>query len=57
MLENRVAIGHAGDVVGNRACAAGDAIAREILHSAAQQLAMLTSSVRRQAWAPVRAYS
>jgi N-acetylglucosamine kinase-like BadF-type ATPase len=29
---------------------AGDAIAREILHGAAQQLATLTSSVRRQLW-------
>ena len=31
---------------------AGDAIAREILHGAAQQLAMLTSSVRQQLWEP-----
>jgi N-acetylglucosamine kinase-like BadF-type ATPase len=31
---------------------AGDAVAREILHGAAQQLAMLTSSVRGQLWAP-----
>jgi N-acetylglucosamine kinase-like BadF-type ATPase len=34
------------------AAMAGDAVARDILHSAAQQLAMLTSSVRRQLWEP-----
>jgi N-acetylglucosamine kinase-like BadF-type ATPase len=31
---------------------AGDPLAREILHNAAQQLAMLTSSVRGQLWKP-----
>jgi N-acetylglucosamine kinase-like BadF-type ATPase len=34
----------------DEAAMAGDATAREILHSAAQQLAVLTSSVRRQLW-------
>ena len=32
------------------AAMAGDAVARDILHNAAQQLAVLTSSVRRQLW-------
>jgi N-acetylglucosamine kinase-like BadF-type ATPase len=36
----------------DEAAMAGDGIAREILHSAAQQLAVLTSSVRRQLWEP-----
>jgi N-acetylglucosamine kinase len=36
----------------DEAAMAGDAIAREILHSAAQQLAILTASVRRQLWKP-----
>lgn len=31
---------------------AGDAVARDILHGAAQQLAILTASVRRQLWQP-----
>ena len=31
---------------------AGDAVARDILHNAAQQLAMLTASVRAQLWQP-----
>jgi len=31
---------------------AGDAVASDILHNAAQQLALLTSSVRRQLWKP-----
>lgn len=31
---------------------AGDAVASDILHNAAQQLALLTSSVRRQLWRP-----
>ena len=31
---------------------AGDAVASDILHNAAQQLALLTSSVRRQLWEP-----
>jgi len=30
---------------------AGDAVARDILHGAAQQLALLTAAVRRQLWA------
>jgi len=34
----------------DEAAMAGDAIARDILHNAAQQLAVLTSSVRRQLW-------
>ncbi len=34
------------------AAMAGDAVAREILHHAAQQLALLTSSVRAQLWQP-----
>jgi N-acetylglucosamine kinase-like BadF-type ATPase len=34
------------------AARAGDAVARDILHNAAQQLAVLTSSVRRQLWSP-----
>jgi N-acetylglucosamine kinase-like BadF-type ATPase len=34
----------------DEAAMAGDAVARDILHNAAQQLAVLTSSVRRQLW-------
>ncbi|HXM44843.1 MAG TPA: BadF/BadG/BcrA/BcrD ATPase family protein [Bryobacteraceae bacterium] len=34
------------------AAMAGDAVARDILHNAAQQLAVLTSSVRGQLWGP-----
>jgi N-acetylglucosamine kinase-like BadF-type ATPase len=36
----------------DEAAMAGDAVARDILHNAAQQLAVLTSSVRRQLWGP-----
>ena len=36
----------------DEAAMAGDATAREILHNAAQQLAVLTSSVRGQLWKP-----
>jgi len=34
----------------DEAAMAGDAVARDILHNAAQQLAMLTSAVRQQLW-------
>jgi N-acetylglucosamine kinase-like BadF-type ATPase len=34
------------------AARAGDTVARDVLHNAAQQLAVLTSSVRRQLWRP-----
>lgn len=34
----------------DEAAMAGDAVARDILHSAAQQLAVLTAAVRRQLW-------
>jgi N-acetylglucosamine kinase-like BadF-type ATPase len=36
----------------DEAAGAGDAIARDILHNAAQQLALLTSAVRGQLWKP-----
>ena len=36
----------------DEAAMGGDAIARDILHNAAQQLAMLTSAVRQQLWTP-----
>ena len=36
----------------DQAAMAGDAIAREILHNAAQQLALLTAAVRGQLWRP-----
>jgi len=36
----------------DEAAMAGDAVARDILHNAAQQLAVLTSSVRQQLWKP-----
>src|ERR1022692_2492115 len=36
----------------DEAAMAGDPVARDILHNAAQQLAVLTSSVRRQFWKP-----
>jgi N-acetylglucosamine kinase-like BadF-type ATPase len=36
----------------DEAAMAGDAVARDILHNAAQQLAVLTSAVRRQLWQP-----
>ena len=36
----------------DRAALAGDAVAREILQAAAQQLALLVSAVRRQLWQP-----
>jgi N-acetylglucosamine kinase-like BadF-type ATPase len=36
----------------DEAAMAGDAVACDILHNAAQQLAVLTSSVRRQLWRP-----
>jgi N-acetylglucosamine kinase-like BadF-type ATPase len=36
----------------DEAAMAGDAVARDILHNAAQQLAVLTSAVRRQLWPP-----
>ncbi|MGD0363157.1 MAG: BadF/BadG/BcrA/BcrD ATPase family protein [Bryobacteraceae bacterium] len=36
----------------DEAAMAGDAVARDILHNAAQQLAVLTSSVRGQLWNP-----
>jgi N-acetylglucosamine kinase-like BadF-type ATPase len=36
----------------DEAAMAGDAVARDILYNAAQQLAMLTSSVRHQLWKP-----
>jgi len=36
----------------DEAANAGDTVAGEILHNAAQQLAMLTASVRRQLWIP-----
>ena len=36
----------------DEAAMAGDAVARDILHNAAQQLAVLTSSVRGQLWKP-----
>jgi N-acetylglucosamine kinase-like BadF-type ATPase len=36
----------------DEAAMAGDAVARDIMHNAAQQLAMLTFSVRRQLWGP-----
>jgi len=36
----------------DEAAMAGDAVARDILHNAAQQLAVLTSSVREQLWKP-----
>jgi N-acetylglucosamine kinase-like BadF-type ATPase len=36
----------------DEAAMAGDAVARDILHHAAQQLAMLTAAVRQQLWQP-----
>src|ERR1039457_5934642 len=36
----------------DEAAMAGDPVARDILHNAAQQLAVLTSSVRQQLWKP-----
>ena len=36
----------------DQAAMAGDPVARDILHNAAQQLALLTSSVRQQLWKP-----
>jgi len=36
----------------DEAAMAGDAVARDILHNAAQQLAVLTSAVRQQLWRP-----
>ena len=36
----------------DEAAMGGDAVARDILHNAAQQLAMLTSAVRQQLWTP-----